>query len=303
MNDTYLKQIFREKSLFPIHRIRGKSYPFKYLVQHGKELLLIKAGESSWYNQLNNEYQKMQLLHSNGVPINEPKEFGILGNGKYVYWLSSWLYGRDVLSALRFKSSEKQYNIGMAAGTLLQKIHSVQNDYGISSIQKSIESCLASYEANINSFREFHKSSIFAKHLYNNRNFNRIFNCTVIHGDYHAKNLIYNNRAKLLSTIDCLSRMYADPYEDFVRLIVNGNRNPYYATGLVDSYFDDGIPDDFWESLKIYVCIHQIHIALWCINSNIFSKRFVSAQHHLTLYQYNNMNLTIPKYYKRSNTV
>jgi len=105
---------------------KGWSGDKKYTLQtaEGRRLLLRTAAFSE-YGSKKAEFEVMQRMAAQGVPMQQPLDFGICSRGKSVYTLLAWVDGEEAGALLPQMSAARQYALGVKARQLLQKIHSL----------------------------------------------------------------------------------------------------------------------------------------------------------------------------------
>ncbi len=99
----------------------------KYKVINSKgEALLLRLSPMDTYADKAQEYHRIQELYQNGISVPRPVEFGKTEDGTMVYSLTAWVEGELLETALKKKSPEEQYSLGIVSGKLLKSIHSLQ---------------------------------------------------------------------------------------------------------------------------------------------------------------------------------
>ena len=78
----------------------------------------------------------------------------------------------------------------------------------------------------------------------------------------HSGFAIQNNK---LVIIDFDRHDYGDPYQEFNRIVWCAQAAPTFAKGIVDGYFDNLIPLDFWKLLALYICVNNVSSIPWAI--------------------------------------
>lgn len=243
------------------------------------------------------EYEKMSEVAQLGIPMCQPIEFGACEEGAYS--IQSWIDGEDAEEKVMTMDSAAQYHYGLDAGRILTKIHTVPAPKDASSwetrfnakIDRKIamyENCKLKYESGGNAFLEY---------LEQNRYLLRGRPQSYQHGDYHIGNMMID-RNGVLTIIDFDRDDFGDPWEEFNRIVWCAQAAPAFASGMVDGYFDDQVPMDFWKLLALYVCSNTLSSLPWAIpfgDSEIQVMRKQAAQ---VLQWYDGMKKVVPAWYQ-----
>nr|WP_227289724.1 phosphotransferase [Vagococcus fluvialis] len=81
------------------------------------------------------------------------------------------------------------------------------------------------------------------------------------HGDFHPGNLILTPQNNIV-VIDFNRWDLGDPFEEFLKIsLFTVETSPVFALGQIEGYFNNQIPDIFWEQLKFY----SLHTSLFSI--------------------------------------
>lgn len=116
------------------------------------------------------------------------------------------------------------------------------------------------------------------------------------HGDYHLGNMIVNNGH--IGIIDFDKNNIADPYDEFKPYCWNVIRNEYFETGLINGYFNNEIPNDFFPILKFYTAESLISHITWAVT---FGEKEIKTAYEiaeLASIWWDDFKLDIPTWYK-----
>jgi len=105
---------------------KGWSDDKKYFIENkdGRRMLLRVSGIKE-FDRKKAEYGMMERVNPIGVLTPEPLGFGLCNNNKNVYSLSGWLEGEDAVNVLPRISETEQHALGMKAGEVLRRIHTL----------------------------------------------------------------------------------------------------------------------------------------------------------------------------------
>lgn len=280
---------------------KGWSDDNKYCVtdENGKKYLL-RVSVIEQYDSKKAEFDMMKKVSSLGVPMCLPLEFGICDEG--VYSLQSWIDGTDADEVISTLSDTQQYSYGIEAGRILQKIHSIpapktqedwesrfnrKMDYKI----KKYTECPLKYE----------NGQAFINYINNNRHLLKDRPQTYQHGDYHIGNMMIDKSGKLY-IIDFNRNDYGDPWEEFNRIVWCAQKSPLFASGMVNGYFDNDVPQKFWKLLALYISSNTLSSLYWAIPFGEGEIETMRRQAEEILEWYDNMQNTVPTWYTNTNT-
>jgi serine/threonine-protein kinase len=200
--------------------------------------MLLRVSDISEIDRKKAEYGMMERVYALGVLTPQPIEFGLCDGGKSCYSLSGWLDGEDAEKALPLMSETEQYVLGLNAGEMLRKIHTIPAPINITDWA---ERYFGVIDERIDAYHTkgvpFEGSEIVLDYLKQNRALLRGRPQCFIHGDYHEGNLMVSTNRELY-VIDLLDEgfgNYGDPWYDFKTF--GENDNAYFSTGFVSGYF------------------------------------------------------------------
>lgn len=275
---------------------KGWSEDKKYCVtdENGTRYLL-RVSDIGQYDSKQAEFNMMKQVVSLGIPMCEPIEFGICKEG--VYSVQSWIDGVNAEDVIADYPDTEQYAYGLEAGRILRKIHSIpapaaqedwekrfnrKMDY---KIKKYIE-CPVKYEG----------GQAFIDYINENRDLLKNRPQVYQHGDYHIGNMMIDCRGQLY-IIDFNRNDYGDPWEDFNRIVWCAQKAPSFASGMVNGYFDDNIPMEFWKLLALYISSNTLGSLDWAIPFGQNEVDTMLNQAGDVLRWYHDMRNPIPTWY------
>lgn len=208
--------------------------------------LLLRISDISEHDRKKSEFENIKALESKDILMSSAIDFGVCNNGKSTYSLFTWIEGDDASIKVTTFTKDKQYKLGITAGTYLKKVHSMpapdsQLDWS-KRFNKKIDSKISGYkdcgillegaDKIINYIEE-------NRHLLKNRP--QCFQ----HGDYHIGNMIITPSNEL-GIIDFNRFDYGDPWEEFNRITWCAEVSPEFASGYINGYFNNEVPDLFF---------------------------------------------------------
>jgi len=223
---------------------KGWSSDKKYCVTSAdgfKYLLRISPIEQ--YARKKSEFEMMKRVSSLGVPMCHPIEFDVCDEG--VCLLQSWIDGQDAEDVIPTLSDAEQYVYGLAAGRILKKIHAIpapetQEDWE-KRFSRKIDRKIKMY---IDCPIQYENGQASIDYIHANRHLLKDRPQCYQHGDYHIGNMMIDNDAEL-QIIDFDRDDFGDPWEEFNRIVWCAQKAPLFASGMVNGYFDNAVPDKF----------------------------------------------------------
>jgi len=279
---------------------RGHSTDRKYYVEtlDGQKLLL-KISDISDYDGKKEQFEIIKAIDTLDINMTCPVDFGVFDNGKSVYMLLTWVDGESLHEKLPYLPVDEQYRLGVIAGDILRKIHSLavpgniecsyeryaqRFDYRIKSIQKY--GIKTKHEKKILDFLDGNKHLCFGRFQ------------SIRHGDFHSVNLLLTKQNGI-GVIDFGSADYGDPYEEFGRLVWNALTAPAFARGQINGYFENDVPDGFFDVATFYMLGGVLSSLFW---ANQFAKdkmQMYIDNIDLVIQWYDDLTTTIPNWYNR----
>jgi len=277
---------------------KGWSGEEKYVITcSGVKKYLLRIVDASMYEVKKEQFELLKKVDKLNINTSKPIDFGMLNEGK-VYTLLTWLEGEDAEEAVSKLSDKDAYNLGFKAGEMLRKLHSIPVDLKdektwIEKYKLKLErKYKAMYESPIEVPNKDLLREYMDSHLYLLEDRPQGFS----HGDYHVGNMIVNNND--IGIIDFEKNKYSDPYDEFKQFIWNVRANEYFETGMINGYFNNDIPSNFFAILKIYAVEQLISFLPWCFK---FGEEDVKKGYKLNddiMKSYDNLKLDIPTWYK-----
>lgn len=257
---------------------------------------LLRVSDIARYDAKQSEFYMMKKVASLGVPMCQPIEFGICEEG--VYSVQSWIDGENAELVISGCSDAEQYVFGLEAGRILRRIHSIpapadQENWEIRFNRKmndkirKYSGCPVKYE-NGQAFIDYINGN---RHLLKNRP--QVYQ----HGDYHIGNMMIDRNGQL-QIIDFDRNDYGDPWEEFNRIVWCAQKAPLFAAGMVNGYFDNNVPMEFWRLLALYISSNTLSSVYWAIPFGKGEVENILNQGKDILFWYDNMRKFVPTWYQ-----
>ena len=229
-------------------------YEKKYYIEtsDGRRLLL-RIADVSKYETQRALYTTLERIAELAIPMPRPVNFGFCDNNQSVYLLQTWVDGEDVESALPTLSETEQYCIGLKAGRLLKKIHSIPAPKGTEDWNINFDRMLHGEIESYNAKTELHseQGDMIINFLRSNRKSLGVRPQTLLHGDYNPGNMIIMPSGEL-GAIDFGESSYGDPCWDIFKIGWRPNLFPYFYSGQIRGHFDGEPTLEFWNAYSYY---------------------------------------------------
>ncbi len=189
--------------------------------------------------------------------------------------------------------------LGMKAGEILRKIHSVSiippsSDWS-SAYGGKIDHYIQSYK---NCAIKFEGDDLLIQYIDANRHLLKNRPQCLTHGDYHVGNLIISE-GNVLSVIDFNRFKMVDPYHAFGALVFCVPISSHFATGQIRGYFEGEPPAEFWSLLALYMAAIAVNALPWSIPYGQSEIDFAFKQISNILDWFDNMQNPIPAWYMK----
>jgi aminoglycoside phosphotransferase (APT) family kinase protein len=115
------------------------------------------------------------------------------------------------------------------------------------------------------------------------------------HVDFHVGNMLINDNG--IALIDFDRSSMADPYDEFKPFVWNVQISPWFESGMVNGYFNDDIPSDFFPILALYAAESLISHIPWAMK---YGETELHVAHQVAkdvLTWYDDFKRVIPRWY------
>ena len=256
---------------------------------------LLRVSDISQSETKQAEFNMMKQVAALDVPMCLPLELGICEEG--VYSLQSWIDGVDAEDFISELSDTEQYKYGFEAGKILRKIHSLpapktQEDWEVR-FNRKIDLKIKKYgECPL----KYKNGQAFIDYINANRHLLKGRPQSYQHGDYHIGNMMVGTNRQLY-IIDFNRNDYGDPWEEFNRIVWCAQKAPVFASGMVNGYFENDVPLEFFKLLALYISSNTLSSLYWAIPFGQSEVETMLKQADEILSWYNNMRDVIPTWY------
>ena len=277
---------------------KGWSDDKKYIVTDNKgDKYLLRISSINLYDEKEKQFEVLQKVSDLNINASKPISFGKL-NDEEIYMMLTWLEGIDTAEAMKSLNDKDAYLLGINAGETLAKLHKINVD--TTNEPKWIDKYAKKMQRKIKALEEcpleIPNKELLIKYV--NENIHLLENrpLSFTHGDYHAGNLIVNNNK--IGVIDFDKNKISDPYDDLKPFMWNVAVSEYFATGVINGYFNNKIPNDFFPILTLYAVEQLISFIPWACKFGEEEINKGYKMHTDTMYWFNNLNDVVPTWYK-----
>ena len=237
---------------------KGWSNDLKYKLQIKNQTYLLKLTDIKHYDRKKRDYKMLQQISTLNISMNQPVDFGVCNGNKHVYILFTWLNGVDAEIELPKLSRNKQYDLGLKAGQIIQKIHSLEPSFNYVTWQekkkKKIDKKIEGY---LNCGVKCKYEEKFLTYIEQNRHLLHGRPTKLQHGDYHVGNMVIDSTGQL-GVIDFNRQDIGDPWEEFNRMPFTVRVSQAFSVGLLNAYFNNNVPVDFFKLFCLYLINNAI---------------------------------------------
>ncbi|HHU55714.1 MAG TPA: phosphotransferase [Acholeplasmataceae bacterium] len=284
------------KKILEIHEGWSKDKKY-YIVGKDDSKYLLRIADASLFEKKKKQIDFLSKIKSLNINAQEALAFGWL-NENSVYLLFTWVEGEKARKVIPKLSKEKQYKLGVDAGIILKKIHSIPIDTKGMSWWNQYQKKVANKFEMLNRCEiELPNKDIIIKYVFDNMHIVKDREIKIQHGDYHVGNMVVDKGK--LGIIDFDKVDLADPYDDFKPFSWNVIISPLFATGLIDGYFDFHIPNDFFPILALYAAESVMGHLPWATRFGDEEIKTAIKISNLIFKWFDGFNKVVPSWYKR----
>lgn len=275
---------------------KGWSKDKKYILFSQDKKYLLRLSNISLYNKKKEQFELLKKIEKLDINCSRPVEFGKLDE-ENIYMILTYLEGESCEDVLPRLTNEEAYKLGIEAGQVLQKLHNIPVDTSNMSWKekykekiprkiKALKEC--KYKLPLEDFLIDY--FISKSYLMEDRPLK------FSHGDFHAGNMIVHNGK--IGIIDFDKNTISDPYDELKPFCWNVFKSEYFETGLINGYFNNKIPEDFFKILKYYSVESLISQLPWSVQFGEEDIKTAYKVYDAMIKWWGNFNLDVPTWYK-----
>ena len=295
MNLSVIKCLKNYKSIEKLNK--GWSKDKKYIVIDSNDnKLLLRFSDISLYEKKKAQFELLKKVEKLNINASRPIEFGKFDENS-IYMVLTYLEGIDAEVAIESLNDKQAYDLGIQAGIALRKLHQIPVEEVSQSWYDRFKEKLEVKITNLRNCKyKLDEAEMLIKYAKDNMYLLKDRKRTFTHGDYHLGNMIVNDLG--IGIIDFDKNGVVDPIDDFKPFCWNIRKSHYFETGLVNGYYDNNVPDDFFKLLALYAVEHLISHTPWAASIGEKEVQTALQVYKEVMETYDNFNLIIPKWYK-----
>ncbi|MCD7738862.1 MAG: phosphotransferase [Lachnospiraceae bacterium] len=303
LNDIELPQgVHSWTFIEPVNKGYSSEKKYKLRSDTGEDFLL-RISDAASYDAKHKEYEIVCKYAQTGIRMSSPKAFGRCNQGQNTYMLLSWVEGVDLEEVLPTFSRQEQYQMGRQAGMILKRIHNISLEEADRPVKTKENHKMMQLDRYLHSTVRVPNDEAAISYI--QQNIHKIWRQPPVymHGDYHPGNLIYTPDSQI-GVIDFNRWEVGDPYEEFYKLESFGIEvSVPYCIGQIDAYFDDEVPEIFWETQAVYVAHASLYSIKWAEKFGAEAIDGMVKRWNASYENYEGFTRIVPKWYESASRV
>lgn len=274
----------------------GWSNDKKFKVTTKNKQYLLRLSDISLYDQKRKQFELLKKVETLNINVPRPIEFGYLDD-RYVYTLLSWIDGEDARENIHRFGQDEQYKMGIEAGQMMKKIHSIPIEHTFNWWDIYEKKVLRKIERIKNSKLKPKHLEVYIDYILNNIELVKERPVMLQHGDFHLGNMLIKDKHIALIDFDKIS--VADPIDEFKPFVWNVFESPDFERGIIDGYFNHQVGEDFFKILALYAADSVISHVPWAINIGEEEVKTAFKVAESVYEWYDGFKTYIPSWYKK----
>ena len=289
-NDVFLK--YNSKI---IECLDECSYEKNYIMSDGQTKYFLNEASMDYYNARN--LQKYYHRDLKDLDINIAKFLHINSqNDKFgknkVYSVFTFIEGESLDKYLPNVDEEESYSLGLKLGKILKDLQKAEIDYSTHHVGPWKQSYIYTYKGIVNKYVsnpltdkvfEFYKNNFDVISHMDKSALSKFLN-----GKLTLNSIVVKDKELGLRNMSAIT--IGDPNYEFLFISQIALTSPAFASALLNGYFDNQIPDNFFPILKFYTS--ELLLSKYYELSNDEIIKIIDS--------YDDYSLVIPKWYKKS---
>ncbi|KKK35916.1 hypothetical protein WN59_00895 [Salinicoccus sediminis] len=287
------------ESLEPFNK--GWSGDVKYIAKdHFGKRYLLRLSPIEEKERVLTHVEFLLKSHEHDVPTHKLVGHDECLDNRYYYLILEWIEGEDAEQRISSFSKDQQYELGVQSGETLRKIHAfdinIQSDApwpdrynrNIDRKIKMYEECELKYE----------KGYLLLDNLNRYRELLQDVDNVPLHGDFHIGNMLIDENNQL-HIIDFNRHNHGDPWQEFNRITWCVKASHEFASGRINGYFDNQVPENFWKLLLLYISTNTLSSLPWAVPFGDEEIRTMRNGYEELLNAYDGFEKIVPDWYMK----
>jgi len=283
MTELINTEFYKQHGFSEIRRINaGFSGDEKYCVKTDSgERFLVKLFAKKTENAIKIKAERMTKMADAGVPMARFVSYELCGDGRIISFYT-WCDGDLVSDLLRKQSVEQSHELGLQAGRVLYKIHSVPVEYEPFRvhvfIKRRVRRALEIFESLGISEPLMDSLALYFKNK--DLEFLKERRGCLIHTDYHTANITYSKKNGV-QIIDWNDIHYSDPLSDLAYVydaakFDGGFRS--FASGLLHGYLEGGHEEDFGDVFSFFFGLKVFDLTARGLRNHVGNEKRIAVR-------------------------
>ena len=275
---------------------KGWSEDKKYLIRTSDgEKLLIRISDKDDYEGKEHLFKILKQVATLGINTPIPLDVGLCNRAENSYILLTWVEGEDAKSVLPHLKPEQQYSLGIKAGVLVQKLHTLPAPENAEAMgiryRREMQETIDYYN---NNPAKSPGGDTLVQYISDNQSLLDSRPNTFMHGDCNTTNIIIMPDSEI-GIIDFLGD-YGDPWWEFDPASGWGDEPVApFISGMFDGYFNGEPPEQFFKMHSFY----EAYSALVALCAFLSEGDKAGKNHAVNVLRwFDNMRNTIPSWYR-----
>lgn len=276
--------------------LKGWSRDQKYVLEDANGCkFLLRISDGSLWEKKKAQFALLEKMEKRQLPCSRPLALGMTEEGS-VYTIVSYLEGTDGLKAVSKLGNREAYRLGIEAGEVLRRLHEIEiptqkQSWWERYQEKMPRKIAALRKCEYRLPMQEELLQYYTDHCWLMKNRPQLF----AHGDFHLGNMIV--KGGKIGIIDFDKNGAADPYDEFKPFCWNVMCSEYFETGLINGYFQNQVPEDFFPILKFYTVESLISHLPWSVTFGEAEVRTAQKVAANQMIWYDHFQLEVPTWY------
>ncbi|MDZ5473828.1 aminoglycoside phosphotransferase family protein [Bacillus sp. 31A1R] len=298
--NPFQKKINQLKVNFKIDK--GFSGEEKYCLsdQEGNQYLL-RVCDIERLESAKNHFQLLQSVEALNIPMTRPIGLELIEKEQKVAMLLTYVEGVDGEESLSSHTEEEQYRIGLSAGEVLRKLHTIPAPSNLELWDVLKSNKHARYEKTFLTLEGYSEYKYIVEYIRENEHKLEGRPNMLLHDDFHPSNLIIHNK-EFAGVIDFNRFEWGDPYHDLHKVaLFTRNISVPFARGQIHGYFQGNPDEEFWERYTLYAAMAIISAIVWTQQFYPEQMEGMITRCEQIIKDHHNFQSSIPSWYRQYN--
>lgn len=236
----------------------GASSVDKYIVIKNNKFYLLRLYDIRFISDRYRAFEYVNKIYNHNISVPKIYEFGEFLDKEHGYAIIDWINGISLDKLLNNNESINKY--GKIVAKELIKLHSVNVLNEINIYQKFINTFNKKLEK-IKNLGINYDFKLIEGFVLDNLEVLKNKEANIIHGDFHPGNIVVKDDKIHFIDLDVCKIDFA--WNDLSSNACNLDF-PRFYTALINEYFNNDIPNEFWIIYNLYGVLYCLDYILYC---------------------------------------